>query len=152
VDQDAGEAAFEPTGHELAALEWFLEPVHRRVAVTILHLARYGLVEPAKLVDALAGEEEVAAVTGALVGDDGRSLPEEIERAIRDYVAVLKEHRLNSRIGELHRRISDLERKGAKVEQEYAELLRELIDLERHTDGGTGHWAVPGDCFLKLYG
>jgi DNA primase len=147
--EDAGPAGDEALGgdeptteSEVAVLEWFLEPVHRRVARGILSLARAGTVDPARLVDAVPGEVEARFIARVFYETQGAS---ETEWAVRDCLAVLKEHRLNSRIEELHRRISDLESRGAQVEREYTELFRELIDLERHTDGGTGHWKVPGD-------
>ena len=145
ADEAADEAAGgdEPaTESEAAVLEWFLDPVHRRVARGILSLARAGAVDAARLVDAVPGEVEARFIARVFYETQGAS---EMEWAVRDCLAVLKEHRLNSRIEELHRRISDLERRGAQVESEYTELFRELIDLERHTDGGTGHWKVPGD-------
>ncbi|MCL6581476.1 MAG: DNA primase [Firmicutes bacterium] len=133
------------TEAEARVLAWFGDPAHRRVVRALLTLARYGPVDGARLVDALAGgpEEDVKTASRALF--EAPELPEEMDRAVRDCTSLLKEHRLNSRIDELHRRIQDLERQGAQVEREYAALLRELIDLERHTDGGTGHWSVPGD-------
>jgi len=140
---DEAIAGDEPTTEsEAAVLEWFLDPVHRRVARGILSLARAGAVDAARLVDAVPGEVEARFIARVFYETQGAS---EMEWAVRDCLAVLKEHRLNSRIEELHRRISDLERRGAQVESEYTELFRELIDLERHTDGGTGHWKVPGD-------
>jgi hypothetical protein len=102
-------------------------------------------VEAARLVDGLGPEDEEDVRTAVRALFEAENLPAEAEKAIRDCVGVLKEHRLLSRIDKLHRRISELERDGVPVEREYAELLRELIDLERHTDGGTGHWTVPGD-------
>ncbi|MEW6033172.1 MAG: DNA primase [Bacillota bacterium] len=148
-DQDevaaASEDDFEPTEHEASALGWFLNPVHRRVARAVLDLARTGSVEAARLVDGLGPEDEEDVRTAVRALFEAENLPAEAEKAIRDCVGVLKEHRLLSRIDKLHRRISELERGGVPVEREYAELLRELIDLERHTDGGTGHWTVPGD-------
>jgi hypothetical protein len=140
---DEAIAGDEPTTEsEAAVLEWFLDPVHRRVARGILSLARAGAVDAARLVDAVPGEVEARFIARVFYETQGAN---EMEWAVRDCLAVLKEHRLNSRIEELHRRISDLERRGAQVESEYTELFRELIDLERHTDGGTGHWKVPGD-------
>jgi len=139
-------AAGEPlTGTEATVLDWFLAPVHRGLVRTVLRLARDGVIEGAQLVDALAGGGEeaggdAAARLASRVVFEAQSLPDEPERAIRDCLNVLKEHRLNSRIEELHRRITDLERHGAKVEREYADLMRELIDLEQRSDGGIGHW------------
>jgi len=122
-----------------------------------------GDIDPAAVIDTLAGSSDPdaaqalsrAVFEAGLVRDD----PEHTRRVIRDCLGVLKEHRLNSRIEDLYRRISDLERKEAELagrtpeaEEELqevrrilSELFRELIDLERHTDGGTGHWKVPGD-------
>lgn len=139
----SGEPAEPLTETEASVLDWFLVPAHRRLMRAIVGLARSGPVTPARLVDALPGDEDAA--TAAAILFETKTPLDEAERAIRDCLGVLKEHRLNSRIEELHRRISDLERRGAQVELEYAELARELIDLERHTDGGAGHWKVPGD-------
>jgi DNA primase len=168
-----------PAGGEVAAaadgegevgawvLGWFSDPGHRRVAEVLLGLwasRERGSGEwppdAAGVVDALEGGE--GAETVGRVVFEVRALAEEaaVEQAVRDCVGVVKEHRLNSRIEELHRRISELEQQVSELGDEEAgadgaerarlqsilfELIREQIDLERHTDGGTGHWEVPGD-------
>jgi len=140
--EDAGAQDEGLTETEAAVLEWFLVPVHRAFAGGVLRQAREGPVDPARAAGELTDEDEAESV--ARIVFEAEALPAECEHAVRDCLGVLKEHRLNSRIEELHRRISELETSGAQVE-EYAGLLRELIDLQRHTDGGAGHWRVPGD-------
>lgn len=143
---DAATAADQPaeplTATEATVLDWFFVPAHRRLVRTLLGLARYGVVGGAQLVDVMA--DDTAGRLASRVVFEAHALPDEPERAIRDCINVLKEHRLNSRIEELHRRITDLERQGAQVELEYADLMRELIELARYAEGGTGHWRVPG--------
>ncbi len=170
----AGDLAEPLTDSESAVLDWFGDPTHRRIARAVLLLARDGAIDAARLIDHLAeagpgdggsvggGHGGAAAGDGEGEGDRShgsgdasrvvarvffelQTLSDQPAQAIADCLGVLKEHRLNSRIEQLHRRIEDLERRGTQVEREYAELIRELIDLERHTDGGTGHWKVPGD-------
>jgi len=133
------------TDSESAVLDWFGDPTNGRIARAVLLLARDGAIDAARLVDHLDEAEGDASRIVARVFFELQTLSDQPEQAIADCLGVLKEHRLNSRIEQLHRRIEDLERRGTQVEREYAGLIRELIDLERHTDGGTGHWKVPGD-------
>ncbi len=140
-----GEGATEA---ETQVLSWFLEPAHRRIARAVLRLTRYQTVEPAKLIDSLTGERdaEIAARIVFDVQNVGAGAGQTVaEQVVKDCVGVLKEHRLNSRIEELHRRISDLERRGVGFEREHAELLKALVELKRQSDYGAGHCKVPGD-------